>query len=520
MNQAQGNTTITERAAEGNDEMPSLVEPTPFGSTMIFSPQSESSGVLEYLADAQRNGRIQAVDLHFASFIYSELQGERMSLAQINTWCCFAAYLSNQVLAQNTCIAVHSFEPYQAFGAALPDGLTLVDRRDWLALLAQSNLCQVCDSPNRLTEQLTPFVLFQDSLYLNRYFQYEAAIANFIALPTPTELWFSQITAQQVSQVTSGYFSASQGNEVDWQKIAVENAITRRFAVITGGPGTGKTTTVVKLLACLQELKINKDQQPLTIQLVAPTGKAAQRLSESIAASVNGMAMPEPVKSNIPTEASTIHRLLRPRGLTEFLYNKDNPLGLDLLILDEASMVDISMMYKLFSALPSHAQVMLLGDRQQLASVEAGNVLAELGQCQQNRFMVELQKSYRFNDASAIGQLAAAIKAGQGQSAIARLHQPSPELTWYRAELHQLNPLIEIVVDHYVGLQQFAKSLDLANSEDVARLFHQLLQFQLLACVRQGDFGVEGLNQQIQQRIGKRTHQYISGHSTMHSGQL
>lgn len=481
-------------------------KPNPFGQGMMFNQVASQSPVLSYLKQVEQMGKIQSVDYHFASFIYSELT-EHTEPSAVNIITLLAAYVSNQVLSQHTCIQVQTFNPFIAFGLTAPADILVPEAQQWLAVLEQSSVCQ---SFTNNSEIGTPFVLFGDLLYMNRYFQYEWFIASFINKQGSYQVWYQGLVQEQIQLICAKYFAVLPEGEVDWQKQAVLNAIQRKFAVITGGPGTGKTTTVVKLLASMQELKLSIGDEPLNIQLVAPTGKAAQRLSESIAASVTSLQLEESLKRSIPTQASTVHRLLKPRGLTEFTYNQDNRLGLDVLILDEASMVDISMMYKLFSALPEHAQVILLGDKQQLASVEAGNVLAELAQAQNNDFMVELKKSYRFDDASAIGQLATAIKVGDSNRAIAQLKQSSGPLHWYKAEQNQLPQLIEHAVEHHVRLQNMIAQSDLRDGNNVAALFQHLSQFQLLVCVRQGDFGVEGLNQQIQSRVAKRLYQAVT----------
>lgn len=165
---------------------------------------------------------------------------------------------------------------------------------------------------------------------------------------------------------------------VNWQKVAAAVALTRNFAVISGGPGTGKTTTVTKLLAALIEQSKRGDEPP-TIKLVAPTGKAAARLTESIGKAVAQLPVSPELKQAIPTDASTIHRLLGAiPNSAEFRHNQSNPLHLDILVVDEASMVDLPMMYKLVDALPKHARLILLGDKDQLASVEAGAVLGDI----------------------------------------------------------------------------------------------------------------------------------------------
>nr|WP_163502165.1 exodeoxyribonuclease V subunit alpha [Halomonas socia] len=187
--------------------------------------------------------------------------------------------------------------------------------------------------------------------------------------------------------------------ELDWQKTACALAAQAHFAVITGGPGTGKTTTVVKLLALLQALALGEPAakqapRPLRIRLAAPTGKAAARLNESIAKQVQGLSLVElaaavgqqgvdisTLRDSIPTEVTTLHRLLGSRPDTRhFRHHAGNPLALDALVIDEASMVDIEMMAAVLTALPPRARLILLGDKDQLASVEAGAVLGDLCQ--------------------------------------------------------------------------------------------------------------------------------------------
>ncbi|WP_084173270.1 exodeoxyribonuclease V subunit alpha [Modicisalibacter zincidurans] len=229
----------------------------------------------------------------------------------------------------------------------------------------------------------------------------------------------------------------------DWQKIACALAARAHFAVITGGPGTGKTTTVVKLLALLQSQQLAHTQRALRIRLAAPTGKAAARLNESIAGQVGGLRLdgvsddPEALKRQIPTEVTTLHRLLGSRPDTRhFRHHTGNPLALDVLVIDEASMVDIEMMAAVLGALPPRARLILLGDKDQLASVEAGAVLGDLCQraegghyspatCQWlqrdeyrdangqplDQAIAMLRVSHRFDATSGIGQLAQAVNA-------------------------------------------------------------------------------------------------------------
>ncbi|WP_010626783.1 exodeoxyribonuclease V subunit alpha [Halomonas sp. KM-1] len=309
-------------------------------------------------------------------------------------------------------------------------------------------------------------------LYLRRYWQYEQDIRGLIdARLTATTHGTAQATNQAESDTATlaralaALFTP--GHELDWQQAACALASRSPFAVITGGPGTGKTTTVVKLLALLQAMALGETApagaaapRPLRIRLAAPTGKAAARLNESIAKQVQNLSLVElaaavgqqgvdisTLRDSIPTEVTTLHRLLGSRPDTRhFRHHAGNPLALDALVIDEASMVDIEMMAAVLTALPPKARLILLGDKDQLASVEAGAVLGDL--CQRaegghytpatcdwlqrvtgtpipERYQDEggqpldqaiamLRVSHRFDAKSGIGQLAEAVNRPLG----------------------------------------------------------------------------------------------------------
>ncbi|SDL97194.1 DNA helicase/exodeoxyribonuclease V, alpha subunit [Modicisalibacter muralis] len=295
-------------------------------------------------------------------------------------------------------------------------------------------------------------------LYLRRYWQYEQDIRHTLQarLSAPDD---SGPAAESLRHALDALFGPASGDAetLDWQKIACALAARANFSVITGGPGTGKTTTVVKLLALLQALQLGESGRALRIRLAAPTGKAAARLNESIAKQVANLSLVElantgsgdgidlsTLKAAIPTEVTTLHRLLGSRPDTRhFRHHADNRLALDVLVVDEASMVDIEMMAALLDALPLRARLVLLGDKDQLASVEAGAVLGDL--CQRadgahytpataawlqaatgdtlperyidthgqplDQAITMLRVSHRFDAESGIGQLAQAVNA-------------------------------------------------------------------------------------------------------------
>ncbi|MGX9417070.1 exodeoxyribonuclease V subunit alpha [Vibrio sp. WJH972] len=338
-----------------------------------------------------------------------------------------------------------------------------------------------------------------------------------------------------------------QSNCLNWQKVAAAVALSRRFTVISGGPGTGKTTTVAKLLAALV-LQEKTEQQCPNICLVAPTGKAAARLTESIGNAIGRLPIDSETKSQIPVKASTIHRLLGSiPNSTQFRHHSNNKLHLDILVVDEASMVDLPMMTKLFDALPSHARVILLGDKDQLASVEAGAVLGDICSflsvgysAKQSTllstltgFSIEpekalvmtpqvcdslcmLRKSYRFDQYSGIGQLAKAVNLGDAASAEAVFDREFEDITMNGLTGEGLSSLLSLLHQEYRCYLELAHQLPLSNANTTLAAQELLIkpilkafnQCRLLCAVREGEYGVMRFNQQIERVLVK--HRLIS----------
>src|SRR5690554_3996851 len=365
-------------------------------------------------------GWLRALDRAFAAFLAREVPDAPAPLLLA------AALASHQLGRGHVCLdlAQTLAEPDLALSLP-PEGDSLEDPPPLpSALLGELTLA---DWQEALTHPLivghgpgsTPLVLDATRLYLRRYWHHEREIRHHIAtrLGKSDDACRSSAPPSEgadrrpadtttLGQALSALFPPS--TTLDWQKAACALATRSPFAVITGGPGTGKTTTVVKLLALLQTLALGEGRRALRIRLAAPTGKAAARLNESIAGQVSSLqleglapllAAPEkPEGSNplwepnllgdkavdhlrraIPTEVTTLHRLLGSRPDTRhFRHNARHPLPLDVLVVDEASMVDVEMMAALLDALPPRARLVLLGDKDQLASVEAGSVLGDL----------------------------------------------------------------------------------------------------------------------------------------------
>ena len=350
------------------------------------------------------------LDRHFAL----EMSLLHPSDSQHPLFILLCALLSQQLSSQHSCLVLAHIVPLNP-------------------MAEQNSHCKISLSLEALTETLQnfdavgqagsnkPLIFDNGRLYLQRYHQFETSVAaSLIRLSGSVSKHLSEdVSHQEQTQtgklrslldqlfpanvsdphsltrnvLTTNVLTNSEDTApIDWQKVATATALGKKLSVITGGPGTGKTTTVTKLLLLLQM----ESQQE--IRLVAPTGKAAARLSESIKASKARLAKELSAYANvidddhnrnsqdfltalgrIPEEASTLHRLLGviPNS-PHFRHHQGNPLRLDLLIVDEASMVDLPMMYKLLSALPEHASLILLGDQDQLASVEAGAVLADI----------------------------------------------------------------------------------------------------------------------------------------------
>lgn len=330
----------------------------------------------------------------------------------------------------------------------------------------------------------TPLVLHKQRLYLHRYFHYETRLAGKISAMASVSL-----PLKKIDGLLDGFFENSE-SAINWQKEAAKVALQKALTIICGGPGTGKTTTVVKILGLLFQAA----DHDLEVALAAPTGKAAMRLSESIGSSLNRMKLPEEIKAAIPSQAKTLHRLLGfRRHSPQFKHSAQNPMGWDIVVVDEASMVDLAMMSKLVDALKPGSRLLLLGDKDQLASVESGAVLGDFIKSLPDN-TVELKKSYRFDDN--IKQLAEKINAGNSECA------------WELLSDRNVNNVTILSSDlmDYVG-KQYGKFLDevYRNEEpEVRDIFAAFNSFQVLCGVHYGNRGVAGINRRVESSLARR----------------
>ncbi|MBJ6726970.1 exodeoxyribonuclease V subunit alpha [Geomesophilobacter sediminis] len=443
---------------------------------------------------------LNEIDRHFADFICRQAASRDGSLFAA------AALLSRGVVSGDVCLDL---------AAALTDGdaprFGIKDLEGWAERLRSF---AVVGQPG----EFAPLILDDaNRLYLQRYWRYEDDLAAALlkrSAPAPVDQPLLKDGLERL-------FGAKAPGETDWQRIAAVAALTRRFCVISGGPGTGKTSTVVKVLALLLE---QQQGEKFRIALAAPTGKAAARLKESIVAGID--CAPE-VAALIPEEVSTLHRLLGYlKGSCTFRHHRENPLPYDLVIVDEASMVSLPLMAKLVDALREDTRLILLGDRDQLASVEAGAVLGDIcgtggthgfsptfvdlaGKVSGDELPVQdssgalgdavvlLQKSYRFSASSGIGMIAAMVNNGDGAEALAACRDGRyPDI---RIDaLPPMAQLAEALAERILsGYRAYLKG------DSAEGAFARFGEFRILCALRNGPYGVDAMNRMVEERLAR-----------------
>ena len=377
-----------------------------------------------------------------------------------------------------------------------------------------------------------PFVLYQNRLYLQRYFRYETAFLQRISqfldtekeeLPQRLQLlqqhrpFITSLFARTASAATN-----AQEDLADWPLAAAITGLLHNFTIITGGPGTGKTTTVAKILAILYTTN-----PALKVALAAPTGKAAARMAESLRQTT--LPLDAEILEKFQTlHPSTIHRLLRPiPGTPYFRHNQQNTLNYDVVIVDECSMIDVALFAKLLDAIAHGTRLIMLGDKDQLASVEAGSLFGDLclAQGALNRFsaerlalinefiedplarlpqtqlsndhshplfqhLIELRRSHRFNGFSGIGSFSKAV---------------------IRNDIDTINKFLEPGADEQVIFdQEYSTALfehfvagyaEFIAEKDIRTALKKMNTLRVLCAIREGDQGLYALNQRIEKYL-------------------
>lgn len=474
---------------------------------------------LGWTTDEAAQQQLRPLDLAFARFLAGEDD------AATTEWLLLAALLSKQLADGHLCMDLNQWT-------------RLADEQAWPSPWREAVARAVMQpGPAWVSggDGSTPIVRDGHRLYLRRYWEHERSIAAAIQ----TRLHAPDITPERLAAALAAVFPND--TSPDWSRVAAAVACCGGFTVITGGPGTGKTTTVVRLLAVLQSLHLAEHEQPLRIRLAAPTGKAAARLTASIDGQRARLPVSDAVRASIPSHVETLHRLLGARPDTrQFANGQHRPLALDVLVIDEASMVDLEMMASVFAALPPTARLILLGDKDQLSSVEAGAVLGDVCQraeaghysdetaawlasvtgddiaawvCDDARpldqHVVMLRHSHRFGADSGIGRLAQAVNAGDATAANALLRLQLDDLRWvdHGCDNATLRELVLPTHDvdggyrgylHRLRTQRPAQGASFETHQAWARdVLHAFGRFQLLCAVRQGDEGTEGLNRRV-----------------------
>ena len=430
--------------------------------------------------------------------------------------------LSRKLSEGHICVAINDIDPEELSAAGYPEKID-EDSLKTENLVSDGHL-------------MAPFVLLNDRLYLQRYFNYEGIILNrikdFVAkekIDNPQNL---QIIQEQTASIKQIIHEGAQNNTggTNWQMVAIISALLNNFTIITGGPGTGKTTTVAKILSILFT------QNPsLKVALTAPTGKAAARMKESLE---NARDLSPAIKNIFnQLQPSTIHRLLGVnKNSPHFKFNIENPLQFDLVIVDESSMIDVALFAKFLSAIAPTTKLILLGDKDQLASVEAGSLFGDLCQAQPelnmlsneraiiiNNFIasaqhkvgeqnisnnaahplfqhiIELQQSHRFSDDKGIGKFSKAI-----------INNQLPAIEYFFK-----NSDDQVSIDGTYSekiFQQFIAGYKAFITEpDILEALKKINNLRVLCAVREGDQGLYAINKKIESYLVQQRLLNITG---------
>ncbi|MGK0290340.1 MAG: exodeoxyribonuclease V alpha subunit [bacterium] len=417
--------------------------------------------------------QLNQIDYHFASFIHDLTHKKGKKRQPIFYLSVILSHYSN---LGNVCF-----------------DLNLIHNRKVVFLQENSseNIEYYFDSPEKISSYLNsldtiggendfkPIIYDQEEhrLYLHRYWKYEKGLLDWLESVQSID---KKIDEEKLKTGLTRFFNQESKEQQD----AAENAVKQQFSIVSGGPGTGKTTTVVKILALLLE----QDDQ-LEIALAAPTGKAAARLDESIQNAKNKLDCDSSIIEKIPQQSKTLHRLLGARmNSSKVYYNKEHQLSYDVIVIDEASMIPLALMAKLIFAIPSTTQLILLGDKEQLASVEAGSVLGDLCKFKDAPFLSLLEKSHRFSAQSGLGELSRLVNQQFGKDALQALKKGESGLKWKEliAVKSFQNKIQKILEPHIQALE---------NSKTPEKAFSIFRSFCCLCAVRKGPYGVNWINQ-------------------------
>jgi exodeoxyribonuclease V alpha subunit len=352
---------------------------------------------------------------------------------------------------------------------------------EWKEALTQSRLTQrgplVLDAAGRL--------------YLRRYWQLEQDIARELAARSA----LPPIIADDARWLDAALDQFFPGEPDSPQRRAAQNALRHRVSLLCGGPGTGKTTTVAAIVALIIQGRLRDTKAAPKVMLLAPTGKSAARLGEAVRKAKTRIEAPKEVLQEIPEQATTVHRALgmRREGV-RFRRSADLPLEADVIIVDEASMVDLGLMRQLLNAAPREATLLIVGDPHQLTSVEAGSVLRDLVTASAETWwrdrVTQLTTTYRYDETQPLGQLVAAIRTGEGAIVDALLEADADDVVWSSSD--GLQGELDRAAAHW------AKAL---AALDPKEHFELRGRYVMLSPFRRGAIGTQRLGSAIQERL-------------------
>lgn len=468
--------------------------------------------LMNHFEQLLENDIIREIDFEFCRFLeerHPEIDGDVL----------LAALLVSHLYRQgDVCLNLNAYSSQLLFeDAEIEVDIQTPALSEWISKLEKS---PVVGKPG----EFRPLILDESGrLYQQRLWKYEDALAR--ELIKKADQQSIEIDEAILENGLSRLFDIS-GEETDWQAVAAASAVKNKLSIISGGPGTGKTSTVVRILALLLEQASAKNNS-LDIALAAPTGKAAARLQESIQSARERLNVVDGIREAIPEKAKTLHQLLGARRNTSrFRHDEENPVPYDVVIVDEASMVDQALMSKLVTALLDDARLIMLGDKDQLASVEAGSVMGDICEIDSNfisrerakwlskisvfipeSYIVEdkkpltdsitlLTKSYRFKAESGIGKLAECINRSDAEKALTLLSSSQfPDIVLAEVDHHKLISQLESgVVPFFKGV------LECQSPEEAMK---KLSAFRILAAHRRGPWGVEYLNRLVKKILNQ-----------------
>jgi exodeoxyribonuclease V alpha subunit len=481
---------------------------------------------------------ISSVDRHLAHAVFALEGGDEHAALG-------AALASRAVQLGHVCVDLRRFDFAELGPPGVLDAATFPSAAELREALERSPLVSALGEGVDAANVATPLVLDgRGRLYLQRYARYERTLAAVLLDRARRasdvdlgllrdgirRLFAGGEAALPGSSPTDAVEACAQTAQGNPHALAACVAALHALAVICGGPGTGKTTTVVKLLALLEEQALARGERPLTVLLLAPTGKAARRLAASVHAGLAALPVSDAVKAAIPNEAFTIHRALGGGSSGRFRHDASNPLPADVVLVDEVSMVDLALLYRLCIAIRPQARLILQGDKDQLASVEAGAILGDIYEANAAAHwsrafaadaseligqdltgdlpepgladcLVSLDESFRYRADSGIGRLARAINAGDAAGALGVLRGPPSSGAPRDVELFEpagaASGLHELERQATLGYASFIECKD--PQQKLARLG----RYRVLCAHRQGPRGVEQQNRNVQEWLAR-----------------